>query len=46
MSKSSKSKKIIENPSAAELLEQVRSFESLESLYGAFPFAKKLFPKF
>lgn len=46
MSKSSKPKRIIENPSAAELLEQVRGFESLESLYRAFPFAKKLFPKF
>lgn len=41
----SKSKRIIDNQSSAELLEQFRGFESLEILYGAFPFAKKLFPK-
>lgn len=38
-------KKIIDNPTSAELLKQFEAFESLETLYKAFPFARKLFPK-
>lgn len=41
----SKPKKIIDNPTSAELLKQFEAFESLEALYKAFPFARKLFPK-
>lgn len=44
--KVSKNKRIIENPSSAELLKQLQAIESLEALYKALPFAKKLFPKF
>ena len=40
-----KSKKIIDNPTSAELLEQMQAFESLEALYEAFPFARRIFPK-
>lgn len=40
----SKPKKIIDNPTSAELLKQFEAFESLEALYKAFPFARKLFP--
>lgn len=40
-----KPKKIIDNPTSAELLKQFETFESLEALYKAFPFARKLFPK-
>lgn len=41
----SSSKKIIDNPTSAYLLQQFQAFESFETLYKAFPFAKKLFPK-
>lgn len=41
----SKSKKIIDNPTSAELLKQVAAFESMEALYKAFPFARRIFPK-
>ena len=41
----SKSKRIIDNPTPAELLEQMRAFDSFETLYKAFPFARKFFPK-
>lgn len=41
----SKPKRIVDNPSSADLLEQFRGFESLEALYGAMPFLRKLFPK-
>ena len=41
----SKPKKIINNPTSAELLKQFAAFESLEALYKAFPFARKIFPK-
>ncbi|SEH77198.1 hypothetical protein SAMN05660691_01287 [Rheinheimera pacifica] len=41
----SKPKKIIDNPTSAEMLKQLEAFDSLESLYKAFPFARKLFPK-
>ncbi|WP_412499888.1 hypothetical protein [Shewanella chilikensis] len=41
----SKPKKIIDNPTSAELLKQFEAFESLEALYKAFPFARRLFPK-
>ncbi len=41
----SKPKKIIDNPTSAELLKQFAAFESLEALYKAFPFARRLFPK-
>lgn len=40
-----KSKRIIDNPSYADLLRQIRAFESFESLYKAIPFAGRLFPK-
>ena len=40
----SKPKKIIDNPTSAELLRQMQAFESLEVLYKIFPFARKLFP--
>ncbi len=42
----SKNKRIIDNPSSAEMLEQLQAFESLEALYKAIPFARRLFPKF
>lgn len=38
-------RKIINNPTSADLLQQMQAFETLESLYKAFPFARKLFPK-
>lgn len=41
----SKPKKIIDNPTSAELLKQFAAFESLEALYKAFPFARRFFPK-
>lgn len=41
----SSSKKIINNPTSAHLLQQFEAFESLEALYKAFPFARELFPK-
>ncbi|RLB87816.1 MAG: hypothetical protein DRH50_16220 [Deltaproteobacteria bacterium] len=41
----SKNKRIIDNPSSAEMIEQLQAFESLEALYKAIPFARKLFPK-
>lgn len=41
----SKNKRIIDNPSSAEMLEQLQAFGSLEILYKAIPFAKKIFPK-
>lgn len=41
----SASNKIIDNPTTADLLQQMQAFESLESLYNAFPFARRLFPK-
>lgn len=41
----SSSKKIIDNPSSADLLRQLQAFESFEALYRSFPFAQKLFPK-
>lgn len=37
-------KKIIDNSSSAELLKQIQAFESLEALYKAIPFVRKLFP--
>lgn len=40
----SKSKKIIDNPTSAELIKQFEAFESLEALYKAFPIARSLFP--
>jgi hypothetical protein len=40
----SKPKKIIDNPTSAELIKQFEAFESLEALYRAFPFARRLFP--
>ena len=41
----SKPKKIVDNPTSAELLKQFEVFESLEALYKAFPFARRLIPK-
>lgn len=41
----SKPKKIIDNPTSAELLKQLAAFESLEALHKAFPLARKIFPK-
>ncbi|MDG4868677.1 hypothetical protein P8631_11760 [Guyparkeria sp. 1SP6A2] len=41
----SKTKKIIDNPTNAELLKQFEAFETLEALYKDFPFARRLFPK-
>ncbi|MFZ2633205.1 MAG: hypothetical protein WA081_19535 [Desulfosalsimonadaceae bacterium] len=41
----SKNKRIIDNPSSAEMIEQLKAFESLETLYKGIPFARKLFPK-
>ena len=41
----SKNKRIIDNPSSDEMLEQLQAFGSLEALYKALPFARKLFPK-
>ncbi|EPP5774575.1 hypothetical protein ACUT50_003455 [Vibrio cholerae] len=41
----SNSKKIIDNPTSAELLKQFAAFDSLEALYKAFPFARNIFPK-
>ena len=41
-----KDNRIIDNPSYAEMIKQLQSFESLEAFYKALPFAKKLFPKF
>ena len=41
----SKPKKIIDNPTSAELLKQFAAFENLETLYKALPFARRLFPK-
>lgn len=40
-----KSRRIIDNPSCADLLRQIKAFESLEALYRAIPFARKFFPK-
>lgn len=40
----SKPKKIIDNPTSADLLKQFEAFESLEALYRAFPLARRLFP--
>lgn len=40
-----KKKRIIDNPSSAEMLKQLQAFESLEAIYKALPFLKKLFPK-
>lgn len=40
-----KSRRIIDNPSYADLLRQIRALESFEALYRAIPFARKLFPK-
>lgn len=40
----SKNKRIIDNQSSAEMLEQLQAFESFESLYRALPFVKKIFP--
>lgn len=40
-----KSRRIIDNPSYADLLRQIRAFESFETLYRAIPFARKFFPK-
>jgi len=40
----SNQKKIIDNPTSAELLKQFEAFESLEALYRAFPFARHLLP--
>ncbi|CRI64998.1 conserved hypothetical protein [Thiocapsa sp. KS1] len=37
-------KKIIDNPTSAELLKQFEAFESLNALFRAFPFARHLFP--
>lgn len=42
----SKQKRIIDNPSTAKLLDQIRAFKSLEALYHALPFARRIFPKF
>jgi hypothetical protein len=42
----SKDKRIIDNPSSAEMIKQLQACESLEALYKALPFARKLFPKF
>lgn len=36
--------KIVDNASAKNLLEQIQTVESLEALYRAVPFAKRLFP--
>lgn len=41
----SKSKRIVDNPSYASLLSQIKAFESLEAFYKGVPFAHKLFPK-
>ncbi|WP_130537648.1 hypothetical protein [Thiomicrorhabdus indica] len=41
----SKSKKIVDNPSSAELLKQIEAFEGLETIYQVLPFARRLFPK-
>lgn len=41
----SSSKKIADNPTSAELLQQLQGFKSVEALYRAFPFARKIFPK-
>jgi len=41
----SNSKKIINNPTSAELLKQFAAFDSLEALYKTFPLARKTFPK-
>lgn len=41
----SKENRIIDNPSYAEMIKQLQSFESFEVLYKALPFARKLFPK-
>ncbi len=41
----SKKKKIIDNPSNADLLQQMQAFESFESFFKAIPFARRLFPK-
>jgi len=41
----SKSKKIIDNPTSAKLLKQIKAFECLESMYKGIPFARKFFPK-
>ena len=40
----SKSKKIIDNPTSAELLKQFAAFDNLEALYRVYPFARKIFP--
>jgi hypothetical protein len=40
----SASKKIIDNPTSADILKQMQAFESLVSLCKAVPFAKKLLP--
>jgi hypothetical protein len=42
----SKSKKIINNPTIADLQHQMQAFEMLESIYNGIPFASKLFPQF
>lgn len=39
-----KKDKIIDNPSSADFLKQFEAFESLETLYKAFPFVHQLFP--
>lgn len=36
--------KIVDNPSAKDLLDQLRAFNSLETLYNAIPFAKRILP--
>lgn len=41
----SKPKKIIDNPTSAELLKQFTAIESLEALYKTFPFARRIFPQ-
>lgn len=40
-----KSKKIIDNPTSAELMQQMKALESFESLYKVIPLARQLFPK-
>jgi hypothetical protein len=37
----SKNKRIIDNPSSTEMIEQLQTFESLEALYKAIPFARE-----
>jgi hypothetical protein len=40
-----KKSKIVDNPSSKDMLEQLDGFDTIEALYRAVPFSKKLFPK-